>query len=429
MIEKKDFTQQDTFKNYVVQQVIEYNNGKSLDSIEDKYQCAFILKNYLKYEPNNPSLLAAMAEIMSQLGYYGEAYSLAEKSYNISGNEAALRVMNTFKNTPLPSTANFEVSTVCNLKCPMCQHGYGGNLHPNLFMPLDTFKSMWDKVKAFTGNIFLLGGGETFLHPNVYEILEYCKDANIVIHTNANMKLDYDKIIDYVDQIHFSVDGINQKMYEKYRVNGSFEKVISNIRGMVKAKNQRKATSPEILFKFIAFKHTEQYADEAYKLADSLGVDSFRLEPAAFPGLHLGLDTYNEYMPTKPEYKRLGYIDFEKNEMCLPRYKDNACCTASFISYFVNIKGDISPCCNLSTDPNVITFGNLSENSFEEIWNLPIYQDFRIKVLNDRWQEPKCKGCFSAQPDNIGKFFDGTDFKKEPYWHDIPSDSRINILN
>ncbi len=429
MITKKDFTQQDTFKNYITQQVTKYNNGKPLNNIDDLYQCAFVMKNYLKYEPDNSSLLAAMADIMRQLKYHGEAYSLAEKAYNIDKNESAGKIIYFYKNTPLPSVANFEISTVCGLKCPMCQHGYGGNLHPNLFMPLDTFKSMWDKVKSFTNVVYLLGGGESFMHPNIYEIMEYCKDATIVIHTNANTKMNFDKIIDYVNQIHFSVDGINQEMYEKYRVNGSFEKVINNIRGLVKAKRQRNAASPEILFKFIAFKHTEQYADEAYELAESLDVDSFRLEPAAFPGLHLGIDTYNEFMPTKAEFKRLGYIDFEKNEMCLPRYKDNACCTASFISYFVNVKGDISACCTLSTHPNIITFGNLSENSFEEIWNHPKYQDFRIKVLKDRWQEPKCRGCFSAQPESAGKFFEGTNFKKEPYWHDSPSDTRIKILN
>ncbi len=428
MIAKKDFTQQDTFKSYIMQQVNEYNSGKQLNGVNDLYQCAFVLQNYLKYEPDNTSLLCALARIAFQLKYYGEAYFLAEKSYNIDQNDSANQLLHLFRNPSLPSVANFEISTVCGLKCPMCQHGYGGNLHPNLLMPLDTFKAMWDKVRTFTKNIYLLGGGETFMHPKVYEILEYCKDANIVIHTNANTKMDFDKIIDYVNQIHISVDGINQEMYEKYRVNGNFEKVINNVRGLVKAKRQRKADSPEILFKFIAFKHTEQYENEAYALAESLDVDSFRLEPAAFPALHLGRDMYNEFMPTKPEHKRLGYIDFEKKEMCLPRYKDNACCTASFISYFVNIKGDISPCCNLSTHPNIITFGNLSENSFEEIWNHPRYRDFRIKVLKNRWQEPKCRVCFSAQPFNAGKFFEGTNFMKEPYWHDTPSDTRFNIL-
>jgi len=429
MIVKKDFTQQDPFKNYIVQQVKNYNEGKLLNNEEDIYQCAFVMMNYLKYEPNNASALSAIAQIMFQLNNYGEAYSIAERAYNIDGNEAALKIINTFKNPPLPSTANFEISTVCRLKCPMCAHGFGGVLHPNMFMPLDTFKSMWDKVKSFTKNVYLLGGGETFMHPNVYEIMEYCKDANIIVHTNGNPDLDYNRILDYVSQIHFSVDGLNQEMYEKYRANGSFDKVIKNIRGLVNARKQRNQSKTEILFKFVAFKHTEHHADEAYNLAESLGVDSFRLEPAAFPTLHLGKEMYDEFMPTKPEHKRLGYIDFEKKEMCLPREKDNVFCSASLISYFVRIKGDVSPCCNLSALPNVVTFGNLTNMSFEEIWRDPDYRDFRLKVLKNRWDEERCRTCFSAQPVKTGKFFEGTDLVKEPFWHDRHSDTRFNILS
>ena len=54
--------------------------------------------------------------------------------------------------------------------------------------------------------------------------------------------------------------------------------------------------------------------------------------------------------------------------------------------------GDIAPCCIA----RVNSFGNLYENSIEEIWNNQNFKDFRKSILEDK-ENPICKTCYKSE--------------------------------
>jgi radical SAM protein with 4Fe4S-binding SPASM domain len=80
----------------------------------------------------------------------------------------------------------------------------------------------------------------------------------------------------------------------------------------------------------------------------------------------------------KADLKRLAGRGDEKI-----RYCDNL-----FRRAFINIEGDVTPCCI----PERPVLGNIYKNAIKEIWNGNLYNDFRRKFYSS---DPPdcCKGC------------------------------------
>ena len=139
-----------------------------------------------------------------------------------------------------------EPVSACNLRCIMCyqiDESFSGNKDFMGYMDLDLFKKVIDEAHSGgTQAITLASRGEPTLHPKFGEMLEYCsgKFLELKINTNAT-KLPEDlikKIIESgVTEVVFSVDSYEKANYEKIRVKGIFEHVVSNIQRFQKIRD------------------------------------------------------------------------------------------------------------------------------------------------------------------------------------------------
>lgn len=87
---------------------------------------------------------------------------------------------------PLISALQFELSSRCNERCIHCyipnekkNHGFD--------MPLPKVKSIIDEFAAMGGIHVTLSGGEAFLHKNLLEIAQYCREKDLVISILSNL--------------------------------------------------------------------------------------------------------------------------------------------------------------------------------------------------------------------------------------------------
>jgi MoaA/NifB/PqqE/SkfB family radical SAM enzyme len=84
--------------------------------------------------------------------------------------------------------------------------------------------------------------GEPLLCDHLPSMISYARQNKIkaFVSTNLNI-LDNKKaeglIESKLDYLLVSLDGASQEIYEKYRVGGDFNKVIANIRMLIKKKN------------------------------------------------------------------------------------------------------------------------------------------------------------------------------------------------
>lgn len=137
-----------------------------------------------------------------------------------------------------PPYLQIEPSSICNYRCIFCfetdktftqkSSGFMGH------MSLDTFRSIIDQAEGHVEFISLASRGEPLLCPEIVPMLKYTagKFLNLKLNTNASM-LDEEKchaiLAGGVKTLVFSADAATESLYEKLRVNGKLDRVLTNI--------------------------------------------------------------------------------------------------------------------------------------------------------------------------------------------------------
>lgn len=121
--------------------------------------------------------------------------------------------------------------------------------------------------------------GEMFLNPRLIDILRIAADRKVVLHADngTNMNHVSDEVLEALVTYRFrsitvSIDGASQQSYARYRVRGSFERVIAHIRKINVYKRKHGAAFPFLTWQFIVFGHNEHEIAAAKKMAAELGM-------------------------------------------------------------------------------------------------------------------------------------------------------------
>ena len=77
-----------------------------------------------------------------------------------------------------------------------------------------------------------------------------------------------------LDQIYISFDGLDQETYEKYRVRGSFERVVEGVKSLLAQRAALGRSNPIVELQFLVMKHNEHQIGEFRRMAQDLGADS-----------------------------------------------------------------------------------------------------------------------------------------------------------
>lgn len=130
----------------------------------------------------------------------------------------------------LIETLFIEITTNCNLHCIHC--GYKNKLPKTI--PFDSIKKAITRCLQYGLKTVVLTGGEPTLHPDLLEILRYCKQYNLntKITTNGNnlaslLHCFKDNI---VDQVVVSLDASTNTTYKKIRGSDKFTEIWQDIK-------------------------------------------------------------------------------------------------------------------------------------------------------------------------------------------------------
>lgn len=160
-------------------------------------------------------------------------------------------------------SANVEVTTVCNAKCPLCiRNRYFETWKPKdykfpkSYLNLDKFEALdWDNTDI---EYFILCGsfGDPILHPNLFQLIDIIHKLNkkFILYTNGEPHnktwwKELGKQCNNNDRIMFGIDGLDEETQKKYR-GTSLNKITQNIRTFV-------AAGGHAGMQFILFKHNE----------------------------------------------------------------------------------------------------------------------------------------------------------------------------
>jgi MoaA/NifB/PqqE/SkfB family radical SAM enzyme len=216
-----------------------------------------------------------------------------------------------------------EPTVLCNLSCfkSVCSADSGIlNTRTRKSFPFEEFKSLMDQVGKNLTRLDLFNYGDPFVHPQAAEMIRYIKEKypHVYLYTSTNgLMLDDEKIKKIVhsgmDEITFSVDGVDQETYARYRQGGDFEKVLQIMSRFVEERNKLGREVPFINWRYILFKWNDStsHMNRARKLAVKIGVDQLTWEITDHPKEAMS----EKYQVGTPYWKKIYYEIWDTSQI------------------------------------------------------------------------------------------------------------------
>jgi radical SAM protein with 4Fe4S-binding SPASM domain len=253
----------------------------------------------------------------------------------------------------------------------------------------EEFSSWIDAMASHLIHLNLYFQGEPFIHPDFLKLVEYAHRRRIFTSTSTNGHFISDAVAREIvssglDQLIISVDGATQEVYEQYRIHGRLEKVLEGTRRLIEQKMNSRSHTPHIVFQFLVVAPNEHQIPEIMKLANELGVDEVRLKTAQVYDYVNG----NSLLPKDERYSR--YVRREDGIYRVKNALDNQC-WRMWSGCVITWDGRVVPCCFDKDATHAL--GSLREQPFSDIWNGPIYREFRRNLLESRAGIDICANC------------------------------------
>lgn len=289
----------------------------------------------------------------------------------------------------VPWTVSIEPTTSCNLRCPECPSGLRKFSRPTGALSLGLYKRIIDELSPQLFYLNLYFQGEPYLNPLFFHFVEYAGKRNIYTMTSTNAHFLNDALAKKtvesgLDKLIISIDGTDQETYEKYRVGGSLEKVMTGLENLLAWKKKLRSGKPYLEMQFIVFGTNEHQVGEIKKLAARSGVDKLSLKTAQVYDHRQG----NALLPSDEKYSRYKKNGSGKYRIDNPLYDH---CFRMWRGCVITWDGLVVPCCFDKDARHQL--GDIKEQTFIEIWKGDRYNDFRNSVFSSRKDIDICRNC------------------------------------
>lgn len=289
----------------------------------------------------------------------------------------------------MPISISIEPTTSCNLRCPECPSGLRSFTRPTGMLKDNLFHKVIDELAPTLPYLIFYFQGEPYLHPQFLSLVEYASKKKIYTATSTNAHYLTDEnarktVLSGLDRLIISIDGTTQDTYEAYRVGGKLDKVIEGTKNIIRWKKELKSSTPHVIFQYLVVKPNQHQVDDVKKLAKELGVDQVAFKTAQIYDYENGSDL----IPTIDKYSR-----YRKNSDGKFSIKNELLdhCWKMWHSCVITWDGKVVPCC-FDKDAHFV-LGDLTKNTFKEIWNGEKYNNFRSTLLRSRSEIEMCRNC------------------------------------
>jgi len=245
-----------------------------------------------------------------------------------------------------PDHIDIEISSACNLRCPMCYtitDEFKNSINVGL-MDFELFKKIIDESSKYNPySIRISLRGESFLHPNVYDMIKYAKDSGIkeVSSLTHGGMLDEKKFRNLIeiglDWLTISFDGIGET-YNKIRAPNKFDEQVQKIKRFSEIKKELGVVKPVIKVQSI-WPAIEKNPEEFYNTFEKI----------------------TDQMATNP------LIDYNSDRIDGSEYLKNFTCPVLYQRIVIGSDGMVLLCINDEMGSTIV--GDVNKESVFDIWH------------------------------------------------------------
>ncbi len=292
-----------------------------------------------------------------------EEYALYRKQW--------LDYPNTLHVADYPLLVDIELSTLCNLRCPMCYtitEEFKTNVNAGL-IEFELFTKIIDEIHPHVPAIRLSLRGEPTIHPRFVECIEYAKQhgvKEVSFLTNGSMLTPefFVRVMDAgADWITISVDGLGE-IYEEIRKPLIFANTLENIKQMQEIKRKAGCHRPVIKAQAIW--------------------PSIKEDPQAF---------YNAIAPHVDLVAFNPLIDYLSKDSEIV-YEDDFICCQHYQRLVIGADGKAMMCSN--DEESSVVIGDAANETIHAIWHGEQLNHYRaVNRRKDGFKQiPLCKKCY-----------------------------------
>lgn len=264
-----------------------------------------------------------------------------------------------------PKRIEIEFSNFCNLKCNSCPRKF--SIGEEGFMPLALYKRIIDEAKDCHDTVLQLHRrGESLLHPNFIEMLQYIKDKfkEVQLATNATVlnKENAEIIAEVVSFLSFSID--LPELYLQKKRRDAYSIVEKNIVEFLKINTRTKTQVSMIKDSLITEDDIRKFRELWIHKVDRVRI-------------------YDEHSFNT----KYGAVRIKR--------ESRASCVKPFTDMVIYWNGKVVRC---NHDWSGLALGDINVNTINQIWHNDEYERIRREQLSLNFTEEICKYCGSWYP-------------------------------
>jgi radical SAM protein with 4Fe4S-binding SPASM domain len=297
---------------------------------------------------------------------------MKETIYETQKEQGRLDEAGEFPKVVLVDTVSF-----CNLKCSMCVHQ--DMTRERGYMPWDLFTKVIDEIADEDPNarVWMVFFGEALIlrkrKPTIFDKIRYGKDrglTDVVLNSNANLldeQAARDLIESGLDAFYVGIDAHSPETYAKVRVGGNYEKVVENVRRLVRLKKELGSQTPEIFVQFV------EMDDNCHEKEDFINFWSQE----------------DVSVKIRPKVSWAGAIDAPNLVL---GDEDRWPCYWAMRTMSITDQGKVVTCA-VDLDARYVA-GDVTERSLKDVWNNEL-KEFRGKHVDHDWASlpAVCRDC------------------------------------
>jgi MoaA/NifB/PqqE/SkfB family radical SAM enzyme len=316
-----------------------------------------------------------------------------------------------------PVCIYLEVTNRCNLLCETCPRTFE-TLEPPADMTLDMVRGIVDQVPNLQRAV-LHGVGEPMLVRELPDMVRYLKSRGVYVLFNTNGTLLREKrfpaLIDSgLDEMRVSLDAADAKTYALVRGKPFFDRIVRDVSNFTAYQRASGADHPRVSLWLTGLKETIDQLPDFVRLAARMGVHEVHLQRLVFDDAGFGMaraesslfeHTQAEEQAAIAAAQAIGAelgVSLDASGatepgLSLKRQGDTPWtgCRRPWSLMYFTANGRALPCCIAPFSARGYenyTLGDAKTQSLDEIWNGPVYQQFRADLLSDAPPKP-CQGC------------------------------------